>query len=175
MGVEGTCRSANRGGPFLYAHIYSQTPFFHPASVLPAFLPSWQIFSNQGQNRAKVRFSLVCFGVFSGKSETKNGKNKDIFYFWGFRGAAFILFCGGGGGVHWVQAVQALGVCPRFRGVTRPFLPAFALLLPLLSYDTCKICLISHFKGVFRGFWGADDLYGLSLCVDCGAFVCVSG
>ena len=29
-------------------------------------------------------------------------------------------------------------------------------LLLLLSCNTCEICLYSHFKGVFRGFWGAD-------------------
>ena len=50
---------------------------------------------------------LGVLGVFSGKSETEKGKNEILFYFWGFRGAAFILFCGGGGGVHWVQVIRA--------------------------------------------------------------------
>ena len=42
----------------------------------------------------------MCFGVFSGIWETENDKNKNLFYFRGFCGAAFVLFCGGGGGVH---------------------------------------------------------------------------
>lgn len=65
--------------------------------------------------------------VLSGISETKKGKNKDIFYFRGFRGDAFILFCGGGGCVHWVQVVQGAGAS---YGVFRPFIPAaYAFLL----------------------------------------------
>ena len=55
-----------------------------------------------------MNFSLVVVGVFSGKSETERGKNEILFYFCGFRGAAFILFRGGGGGLHWVQVVSAL-------------------------------------------------------------------
>ena len=55
-----------------------------------------------------MNFSLVVVGVFSGKSETRRGENKDLFYFRGFRGASFVLFCGGGGGVHWVQVVGEL-------------------------------------------------------------------
>lgn len=70
---------------------------------------------------------LVCFGVFSGIWETKNGKNKDLFYFWGFRGAAFVLFCGGGGRVHWWQVVQGAGASGVLRCVFRPFVPAFCL------------------------------------------------
>ena len=58
---------------------------------------------------AKVNKILRVLGVFSGFSETTRGENKNLFYFRGFRGAAFILFCGGGGGVHWVQVVQAFG------------------------------------------------------------------
>ena len=120
--------------------------------------------ANFQQSGAKVRFYLVCFGVFSGKSETTRGENKDIFYFRGFRGAAFILFCGGGGGVHWMQVVQVvrlfvvqdlpevgagpLVVCSV--PLSLPFVP----LLLLLSRISPQICLISHFKGVFSGFCG---------------------
>ena len=82
MGVEGTCRSANRGG------VPSFMPFLHIAKGLPSCLPSsspvvnfQSIGANFQQKGAKVNFSLVCFGVFSGKSETKNGKSKYIFGF----------------------------------------------------------------------------------------------
>ena len=60
--------------------------------------------------RGKSEFFLARFCVFSVKSETEKGKNEILFYFWGFRGAAFILFCGGGGGVHWVQVCRLFGV-----------------------------------------------------------------
>ena len=68
---------------------------------------------------------LGALGVFSGFSETRKGKNKNLFYFRGFRGAAFILFCGGGGRVHWVQVVQGAGASGVLRCVFRPFVPAF--------------------------------------------------
>lgn len=81
-------------------------PFLHIAG-LPSRLPlsspviNFQtIGANFRQKGAKVNDFLGVLGVFSGIWETENGKNKDIFYFRGFRGAAFILFCGGGGGVH---------------------------------------------------------------------------
>ena len=62
-------------------------------------------------------------------------------------------------GCRWCR-VQGLtvscGVCSV--PLSLPFVP----LLLLLSCNTCKICLISRFKGVFRGFWGADVYsYGL--------------
>ena len=65
----------------------------------------------------------------------------------------------GGGGVHWVQVVRS---CSLSLGVFRPFLPSFARFPAFLSYFAFQICLISRFKGVFGGFWGADVcLYGL--------------
>lgn len=63
----------------------------------------------------------------------------------------------GGGGVHRVQAVRS---CSLSLGVFRPFA------LPLsLSCFACRVAceygFISHFKGVFSAFWGADVcLYG---------------
>ena len=74
-----------------------------------------------------MNFYLVCFGVLSGKSETEKGKNKFLFYFRGFRGAAFILFCGGGGGVHWVQVVQGARASGVLWCVFRPFVRFLAL------------------------------------------------
>ena len=88
--------------------------------------------------------------VFSGFSETERGKNKNLFYFRGFRGAAFILFCGGGGRVHWVQVVQGAGASGVLRCVFRPFFGAFLLCLFGVA---CKYALISLFKGVFGVFW----------------------
>ena len=73
--------------------------------------------ANFRQKGAKVNKFLRVLGVFSGKSETEKGKNEILFYFWGFRGAAFILFCGGGGGVHLGQVVGLFGGYSPFRGV----------------------------------------------------------
>ena len=79
---------------------------------------------------AKVNKFLVLLGVFSVNWETKKGENKDLFYFRGFRGAAFILFCGGGG-AHWLQGAGAsvvLSWCvPSFCLAFCPF-AAFAFL-----------------------------------------------
>ena len=56
-------------------------PFLHIAKGLPSCLPSsslvvnfQSIGANFRQNRAKVNNFLVCFGVFSGFSETTNGE-----------------------------------------------------------------------------------------------------
>lgn len=61
-------------------------------------------------------------------------------------------------------AGRAFGGCPCFRGVFRPFaLPFVSLLLsfPALPF---KYSSISRFKGVFRGFYGADVyLYGFGV------------
>ena len=129
-------------------------PFLHIAKGLPSCLPSSSpdvnfqpIGANFRQKGAKVKFYLVLLGVFSGKSETKKGKNKNLFYFWGFRGAAFILFCGGGGGVHWCRWCRAQGFrCPAV------CVPSLFLLCSWCI--ACKYASISRFKGVFRGFWG---------------------
>ena len=66
-------------------------PFLHIARGHPSCLPSsslvvnfQSIGANFQQNRSKVNFSLVCFGVFSGKSETKNGKSEIYFGFGAF-------------------------------------------------------------------------------------------
>ena len=111
---------------------------FHPpfpASSWQIFRQSWQIFRQTGQKGAKVNKFLGVLGVFSGKSETKKGKNKNLFYFRGFRGAAFILFCGGGGRAHWVQACR-LSRIQDLKGVgsgplvvcSLPFMLSLALL-----------------------------------------------
>ena len=73
MGVEGTCRSGNRGGVLVLCSPYSMHPPFVPWSF--PFLPTIRAKSiRNGANRVKVIFYLVCFGVFSGIWETERGK-----------------------------------------------------------------------------------------------------
>ena len=130
-----------------------------PASILS--LPSsslvvnfQSIGANFQQNRAKVNFSLVCFGVFSGSSETTNGESEIYFGFEDCRG----FRCGSlFGAVVVSTGWQVVRSCSLSLGVFRPFA------LPLsLSCFAFQICLISRFKGVFRGFYGAYVcLYGL--------------
>ena len=64
-------------------------------------------------------------GVFSGFYDTKNGKNKDIFYSWVIGLPLWLPFWGGGG-VHWVQLVQGAGASG---GVFLPFVRFIALSL----------------------------------------------
>ena len=79
----------------------------------------------------------------------------------------------GGGGVPWVQVV---GSCSLSLGVFRPFLSAFALFPASLSCFAFQICLISRLRGFLEGFMVRMYVcMGLGFCVDCGAFVCVSG
>ena len=74
MGVKGFFHpKIGGGGSFM--------PFLHIAKGLPSCLPSsslvvnfQSIGANFRQNRVKVNFSLVCFGVFSGFSETERGE-----------------------------------------------------------------------------------------------------
>ena len=84
MGVKGSCRSANRGGcPFLYAlYIANRLSFASASGLLQRSQGQKGIES--GRKAAKVNFSLVCFGVFSGFSETKNGKSEIYFGFGAF-------------------------------------------------------------------------------------------
>ena len=76
MGIKGTCRSGNRGGcPLSYAHYIAGIPFrplgfpFHPLCALLHIIRA-----KTHPNGAKIRFYLVCFGVFSGIWETENSK-----------------------------------------------------------------------------------------------------
>ena len=81
MGAKGSWRSPNGGGgcPFSYALHIANWLLFYPPFRLPFLPSSWQIFRQTGQKGAKVNFSLVVVGVFSGKSETATGKN--LIYF----------------------------------------------------------------------------------------------
>ena len=91
-------------------------------------------------------------GVFSGKSETEKGKNEILFYFWGFRGAAFILFCGGGGGVHLGQVVGAFEGAGPDGGRPDPLVvcsPPFVLFVALPLVRCLQIWLYFAFLGRF--------------------------
>ena len=113
-------------------------------------------------------------GVFSGKSETKNGKNKNLFYFRGFRGAAFILFCGGGGRAHRVQVVQGAWASGGLSWCVFPaFCPLYCFVLVALLANMALFRVLRGFLAGFMGF--AWVCVGWVLCVACGAFVCVSG
>ena len=97
MGVNTLDALAIGGGcPLLYAlhiakgHLFASGYFQSPATsgihlldapcscslspASPLLLPSWQIFRQSGQNRAKVNKFLVWLGVFSGFWETTKGK-----------------------------------------------------------------------------------------------------
>lgn len=78
MRVKGTCRSANRGGPFLPTLYISSRLSFAPASRVSG-TPQGQKGIESGQNRSKMNKFLVCFGVFSGFSETERGET--LIYF----------------------------------------------------------------------------------------------
>lgn len=163
MGMKCTCRSVNGGGVpsfMLLLHIAG-----HPLSASTFILSCRQFSAYRGKfsaKRGKIKYLFACFCLTLGKSETKNGKNKDIFYFRGLQGLPLWLSIWGGGGVHWAKVVQGAGASGVLSWCVPPFCPAFVPLLLLLSCIGPILCLISHFKGVFRGFWGADVyLYGL--------------
>ena len=100
---------------------------------------------------------LACFGVFSGRSETKNGKSEIYFGF-----GAFVVALSLG---RWWCPLGVGGVLllPLF-GCVPSLCPSF------VAFQLCLWCIaleygfISRFKGVFRGFWGADVyLYGFGV------------
>ena len=82
-----------------------QAGFHSPLLPESSTAPQGQKGIESGQKVAKVNFSLVCLGVFSGILETKNGKSEIYFGF----GAFVVALSLGGGGVHWVQAVGSCG------------------------------------------------------------------
>lgn len=85
---------------------------------------------------------------------------------------AFILFCGGGGGVHWVQVVQGLPVsCGVFRCFVLPFV--------LCCFACGVLCLDMALFSVLRAFlaWFGVLVWVCIvcvLCVACRAFVRVN-
>ena len=133
-------------------------PVLHIASGLPSCLPSSSLVvnfqpigANFRQKVAKVNIYLLAL-VFS--RDFWRPKRVKFKIYLSFEGAGLPLWLSlwGGGGVHRVQAVRS---CSLSLGVFRPFA------LPLsLSCFACRVAceygFISHFKGVFSAFWGAD-------------------
>lgn len=105
---------------------------------------------------------MIFWGCLVFSRENRRPKTAKFKIYLSFEGCGGFR-CGslwGGGGVHWWQVVQ---------GFRLPFVCVPSLSPCLLSlfcfclwWVACKYAFISHFKGVFSGFWGADVyLYGL--------------
>ena len=115
----------------------------------------------------------MCFGVFSGKSETKNGKSEIYFGFGAFvvlLSSSFVVAVVVSTECRWCAPVPSLWVC------SVPFVPAFALFPALLAVSLANMALFRVLRGFLAGL--GVRMYvcmGLGLCVDCGAFVCVRG
>ena len=136
MGVKGFFHpKIGGGGSFCLLSIY-QAGFHSPLLPESSTAPQGQKGIESGQKVAKVNFSLVCLGVFSGILETKKGKSEIYFGF----GAFVVALSLGGGGVHWVQAVGSCG-SSCFRAVFPAFCPlvCFALLLCLSNMPLFRV------------------------------------
>ena len=163
MGVKGTCRSANGGG------CPSFMPVLHIASGLPSCLPSSSLVvnfqpigANFRQKVAKVNNFLVRFGVFSGKSETKNGKSEIYFGF-----GAFVVLLSSSFVV--AVVVSTCGICAGFRTCRTCHRSALVLLwcvpclLPAFLLYACRAAceygFISRFKGRFWRVLGRGCMF----------------
>ena len=103
----------------------------------------------------------MCFGVFSGFSETKRAKSKHIFGNGVQEVGQVVAFCLPWGVPTWaaVQAFGAILLTLAKMDKIPPFVCFPALLVRGVGLEYAFIC---DFKAVFRGFWGADVyLYGL--------------
>ena len=136
------------GCPFLYARYISNRLSFASASGLLQHSQG-QKGIESGQKVAKVNFSLVCFGVFSGILETKNGKSEIYFGFGAFvvlLSSSFVVAVVVSTECRWSAPAPSLWAC------SVPFS------LPLPSFLLCLWCIafeygfISRFKGVLARF-----------------------
>ena len=153
MGVDSFFHPKIGGGWLFYAlSAYSKGLPSCPPSSSPVvnFQP---IGANFRQKVAKVNNFLVRFGVSSEFSETKKGKSEIYFGFGAFvvlLSSSFVVAVVVSTGCRWCAPAPSLWVC------SVPFS------LPLSSFLLCLWCIaleygsISHFKGVFSAFWGAD-------------------
>ena len=124
-----------------------------PASILslPSSSPvvNFQfIGANFRQKAANVNEFLVCFGVSSGKSETKKAKSKHIFEIWCWRAVSCAPLVVVFHRVHWVAGGRLLWLVLLSCRVPR-LLPSFLLCLWCITFEYGSI---SHFKGVLAGF-----------------------
>ena len=117
-------------------------PFLHIAKWLPSCLPSSSLVvnfqpigANFRQKVAKVNNFLVRFGVFSGKSETKNGKSEIYFGFGAFvvlLSSSFVVAVVVSTGCRWWAPAPSLWVC----SVPLPcLLSAFLLCLWCIAFE----------------------------------------
>ena len=174
MGVEGTCRSGNRGGPLVLCSLYSGVSYFiplHPSSLSPAYHQG-QKASETGQKRAKVNKFLGVLGVLSGICETERGEKQR--YIWNV-GAKWVrvvalLVC-----ILACPLVQASGfrTCQRLALVLWSCVPSFCpflcLALVALLANMALFRILRGFLARFGGFvWVCVVLV---VCVACVAFV----
>ena len=135
---------------------------------------------HQGKNRQKqaiLKKILTVLDVFSVFYDTKNGKNKDIFYSWGLYGSPWWLSIWCGGGVHWCRWS---GNSCYFADVSKigqdtagcsAFCPLSRFVLGALSSDMALFRVLRAFLARFGVVVGVCVV--LVLCVACVAFVCV--
>ena len=126
---------------------------FH--SLLLPESPALQKVIESGQKGSKVNKFLVCFGVFSGKSETKNGKSEIYFGF-----GAFVVLLSSSFVVAVVVSTECRWWCPPSAGgrllwlvllscrVPR-LLPAFLLSFTALPF---KYALFRVLRAFLAGF-----------------------
>ena len=97
---------------------------------------------------AKVNFSLVCLGVFSGFSETKNGKSEIYFGF-----GAFVVLLSSSLGRWWCppSAGGAL-LLPLFGCVPSLLSPPFVRFPALLAVSLANMALFRVLRGFLARF-----------------------
>lgn len=164
MRVKGTCRSANGGGvPFCMLAIY-QTGIHSLLLPDSSTTPQGQKGIELGQKGSKW-IIFWCALVFS--RDFRRPKRAKVKYILGL-------------GLSWCVSSCPLGaggalLLPLF-GCVPSLSPCLCPLSCFACRVACEYGFISRFKGVLAGF--GVRMYaciGWGLCVDCGAFVCVSG
>lgn len=153
------------GCPFLYAlHIAKGLPSCLPSSSLVVNFQT--IVANFQQNGAKVRFYLPAL-VFSREfRRPKTAKFKIYLSFEdcrGFRCGSLFGAVVVSTGCRWsgssrLQDLPDVGGGPPVV-CSVPLSLLFVPLLPLLSCNTCEICLVSRFKGVFSVVLGRGCIF----------------
>ena len=134
MGVEGACRSANGGGvPFCMLSIY-QAGFHLPLLPDSSGTPPGQKGIESGQKGSKVNEFLVCFGVFSGFSETTNGESEIYFGF-----GAFVVLLSSSFVVAVVVSTCGRWWCPPSAGGRLLWLVLLSCRVPRLL-SACLLC-----------------------------------
>ena len=138
--------------------LYALSAYSKGASVLPAFILSGRQFSvHRGKFSAKQGKSEFFFGVlwcFLGIFG--DNKRQNLRYIW-------------------ILRVLVIGSCGSscFRAVFPAFCP---LVCFVLVVSLTNMALFRILRGFLEGFMVRMYIcMGLGFCVDCGAFVCVSG